>query len=107
MAPKIIPFSFQGGHLFDGVLARVSCVVFQGDLPLEITWTKDGQRISPDDGINISKFDDYSSILTIGSVTPKHTGNYTCDARNHASMSSHTAELIVNGKKTFQKVISK
>ncbi|GAB6030896.1 Down syndrome cell adhesion molecule-like protein 1 [Chamberlinius hualienensis] len=96
MAPKILPFSFQGGHLFEGVLARVSCVVYQGDFPLKLSWTKDGRPISSDVGISITEFDEYSSILTISDVTPAHSGNYTCTAQNHAATAIQTAELIVN-----------
>uniref|UniRef100_T1J6W3 Ig-like domain-containing protein n=2 Tax=Strigamia maritima TaxID=126957 RepID=T1J6W3_STRMM len=95
VAPKIIPFSFQDEHLFEGVLARISCVVYQGDLPLTILWMKDGRPISPDLGITRRDIDDYSSILTIEKVQTTHNGNYTCVVSNDAATVNYTAQLTV------------
>lgn len=97
VAPKIIPFSFQDEHLFEGVLARISCVVYQGDLPLTILWKKDGRPISSDLGISIREIDDYSSILTIEKVETKHNGNFTCVVSNDAATVNYTAQLTVYG----------
>uniref|UniRef100_T1JA71 Down syndrome cell adhesion molecule-like protein Dscam2 n=1 Tax=Strigamia maritima TaxID=126957 RepID=T1JA71_STRMM len=96
VAPKIIPFSFQDDHLFEGVLAQISCVVYQGDLPLEIDWLKDGIPVAADTGLTLRQIDDYSSVLTIGSVQRKHSGNYTCVASNSAASSNFSASLTVN-----------
>lgn len=84
--------------MFEGALARLTCVVYQGDLPLIITWQKDGGPILPSLGINIRKVDIYTSIMTIDHVEAKHGGNYTCTAQNQAASASHTAVLVVNGR---------
>ncbi|GAB6020837.1 Down syndrome cell adhesion molecule-like protein 1 [Chamberlinius hualienensis] len=96
VAPKIVPFAFQGDHVFEGALARLTCVVYQGDLPLKINWMKDGITIPTDLGASIHQIDTYTSILTIDHVELKHGGNYTCIAQNQAAATRHTASLVVN-----------
>ena len=83
--------------MFEGVLAQLSCVVYQGDLPLEIEWLKDGRPIARDMNIITRSLDEYSSILTISQVQKSHGGNYTCLAKNKAAATQHTALLVVNG----------
>ena len=95
-----MPFSFQGDHVFEGALARLTCVVYQGDLPLSISWQKDGISIPPSLGIAVRNVDTYTSILTIDRVESKHGGNYSCFAQNQAASASHTASLVVNGRPT-------
>uniref|UniRef100_T1JP33 Down syndrome cell adhesion molecule-like protein Dscam2 n=1 Tax=Strigamia maritima TaxID=126957 RepID=T1JP33_STRMM len=95
-APKIIPFSFQEDNLIEGVFARVSCVVYQGDLPISISWLKDEQPIHNVNGITIRNIDEFSSILTIDSIQQRHSGNYTCVAENFAATANSTTPLIVN-----------
>lgn len=51
-----------------------------------------------DAAISIRSNDEYSSTLIIDRLEFSHRGNYTCTASNAAGMSSHTAELKVNGK---------
>uniref|UniRef100_T1IM02 Down syndrome cell adhesion molecule-like protein Dscam2 n=1 Tax=Strigamia maritima TaxID=126957 RepID=T1IM02_STRMM len=95
-APKIIPFSFQDDQLFVGVFARVSCVVYQGDLPITIQWSKDNHPLSTLEGVNVRQVDQFSSMLTIEKVQQVHSGNYTCTATNSAASASSTAILVVN-----------
>lgn len=93
-----MPFSFGGDHYFAGVLARVSCVVYQGDLPLVLHWLKDGEPLLSHAGISVLTVDDFTSVLTIDNIQSQHSGNYTCVARNAAAAASHTAQLVVKGK---------
>ncbi|GLG93723.1 Tyrosine-protein phosphatase Lar, partial [Gryllus bimaculatus] len=111
--PKITPFSFAR-DLNVGDRTSVQCVVVTGDLPLSFTWLKDNQgsptstsistststshshsHIPPMD-INIRQYDDFTSALTIGSITWAHSGNYTCHVANDAATVTHTAQLQVN-----------
>uniref|UniRef100_T1JE40 Ig-like domain-containing protein n=1 Tax=Strigamia maritima TaxID=126957 RepID=T1JE40_STRMM len=94
--PKIVPFTFQDGHLLEGMLVRVACVVSRGDLPLNISWFKDNKPMSEDFSISVHKLDDYSSVLSIDPVSKKHDGNYTCIAKNLAGSDSFVAPIIVN-----------
>ena len=55
-------------------------------------------NIKRDSAISIRSNDEYSSTLIIDRLQFSHRGNYTCTASNAAGMSSHTAELKVNGR---------
>ncbi|GAB6020997.1 hypothetical protein CHUAL_003637 [Chamberlinius hualienensis] len=96
--PKIVPFEFQEELLREGMRARLQCVISEGDLPLKVEWLKDGNKITNDLGILVKILDEFSSILTIHSITPKHNGKYTCVASNDAATVTHSAQLSVNGK---------
>ncbi|GAB6020816.1 Down syndrome cell adhesion molecule-like protein 1 [Chamberlinius hualienensis] len=95
VAPKIVPFQFQDESLLEGVFARVSCVVYQGDLPIDVKWSKDGQIIQNINGVNVRTVDDFTSILTIDHVKVEHSGNYSCMANNSAASAVHVAQLVV------------
>uniref|UniRef100_T1IHT8 Down syndrome cell adhesion molecule-like protein Dscam2 n=1 Tax=Strigamia maritima TaxID=126957 RepID=T1IHT8_STRMM len=96
VAPQIVPFSFAHENIYEGVLVRVSCVVFQGDLPLDLTWFKDDVPVTTQSDIKIRVIDEHSSILTINNVSSRHAGKYTCSAKNGAAETNHTAILTVN-----------
>ena len=96
--PKIVPFEFQADLLREGMRARLQCVVSEGDLPLNVTWLKDGEPILSNLGVLVRVLDEFSSILTISSIIPSHNGKYTCVATNRAATVMHSADLSVNGK---------
>uniref|UniRef100_T1JES3 Down syndrome cell adhesion molecule-like protein Dscam2 n=1 Tax=Strigamia maritima TaxID=126957 RepID=T1JES3_STRMM len=96
VAPKIMPFSFQEDLLREGMRARLQCVVSEGDSPITIQWLKDNAVIPPELYIKIQQLDEFSSILNIGHITPKHNGNYTCTAKNAATTAAYSAILNVN-----------
>lgn len=121
--PKITPFSFAR-DLNVGDRTSIQCVVGTGDLPLSFVWLKDDQQIIPSIGsgidngnhkndigivgtlegndgesaITIRQYDDFTSSLSITSVTRSQGGNYTCRVQNDAAMVWHSAILRVNGK---------
>lgn len=122
--PKITPFSFAP-DLNVGDRTGIQCVVGTGDLPLIFTWLKDDQQIIQSIGsgtiesgnhkndmiglvgtvggegesaITIRQYDDFTSSLSITSVTRSQGGNYTCKVQNDAAMVWHSAQLKVNGK---------
>lgn len=111
--PKITPFSFAR-DLNVGDRTSIQCVVVTGDLPLSFAWLKDhysslsattsttsistsstGTTVSTD--ITTRQYDDFTSTLSIGSITRAHSGNYTCRVSNAAATVTHTAQLRVNG----------
>lgn len=75
----------------------MNCLIYLGDLPMDITWLFNGAHINAYTGVSIVKGGKKASILTIDSVHAGHAGNYTCKARNDADSAEYTAELIVNG----------
>uniref|UniRef100_A0A670Y828 DS cell adhesion molecule like 1 n=1 Tax=Pseudonaja textilis TaxID=8673 RepID=A0A670Y828_PSETE len=93
--PLIQPFEFPPASI--GQLLYIPCVVSSGDMPIRITWRKDGQVIVSGSGITIES-KEFMSSLQISSVSLKHNGNYTCIASNAAATISRERQLIVRGK---------
>lgn len=76
----------------------IACVVSSGDMPIRITWRKDGQEIvSGTSGVTIET-KEFMSSLQISKVSLKHNGNYTCIASNDAATVSSERQLIVTGE---------
>ncbi|XP_015430998.1 PREDICTED: Down syndrome cell adhesion molecule-like protein Dscam2 [Dufourea novaeangliae] len=93
--PKISPFTTDR----DFQLAErttLTCSVTRGDLPLSISWLKDGRSMGPSERVSVTNVDQYNSILMIESLSPDHNGNYSCVARNLAAEVSHTQRLVVH-----------
>lgn len=95
--PLIQPFDFPPTSI--GKLMYIACVVSSGDMPIRITWRKDGQEIVPSSGITIDT-KEFMSSLQISKVSLKHNGNYTCIASNDAATVSTERQLTVTGKQT-------
>lgn len=95
--PRIIPFYFEENPLHEGQYAQVNCLVAEGDLPIEIEWTLNGQSLEKFSEISFTKVGKRNSMLTIESVSHLNAGNYTCMARNKAGESAYVTQLQVNG----------
>lgn len=81
-----------------GDRASLTCSVVKGDLPLTITWRKDGRPIDPSQlSMSIKHVDQYNSILVIENLGSDHTGNYSCCVRNLAAEVENSQSLLVNG----------
>lgn len=76
---------------------RLICGVSRGDAPISLRWLKDGEPFPVILAANITLLDQYSSLLSILSLTASHTGDYTCVATNSASEMRYTANLQVKG----------
>ncbi|CAH0547661.1 unnamed protein product [Brassicogethes aeneus] len=94
--PKVSPF-YAEDTLHVGDRASLTCSVTKGDLPLTISWHKDGRTVEPAQLMSITQVDQFTSILVIESLSPDHNGNYSCVVRNLAAEVSHTQQLVVNG----------
>ncbi|XP_024945332.1 Down syndrome cell adhesion molecule-like protein Dscam2 isoform X13 [Cephus cinctus] len=93
--PKISPFTADRDlHL--GERTTLTCSVTRGDLPLSISWLKDGRSMGPSERVTVTNVDQFNSILMIESLSPDHNGNYSCVARNLAAEVSHTQRLVVH-----------
>uniref|UniRef100_A0A671KSR7 Down syndrome cell adhesion molecule-like protein 1 homolog n=1 Tax=Sinocyclocheilus anshuiensis TaxID=1608454 RepID=A0A671KSR7_9TELE len=91
--PLIQPFDFPPTSI--GKLMYIACVVSSGDMPIRITWRKDGQEIvSGTSGVTIET-KEFMSSLQISKVSLQHNGNYTCIASNDAATVSSERQLIV------------
>lgn len=86
------------------------CTVSSGDLPINITWSKDGQPITATNpataGILVNTVADYSSTLLFKSLRLDYRGNYTCVASNDAGTVSHSAIMIIHGKREIRQAVA-
>jgi hypothetical protein len=82
-----------------GDRASLTCSVVKGDLPLTITWRKDGRPIDPSQRMTVTQVDQYNSILVIDHLSADHSGNYSCVVRNSAAEVDNTQALLVNGNR--------
>lgn len=82
-----------------GEAVSVVCTIVKGDLPIDLSWALNGVPIEPGkfSDISVSSTSKRVSLLTIDSVTARHTGEYTCTASNAAGATSYSAQLAVNG----------
>lgn len=102
VSPKVVPFSFEE-PIFAGESAQVTCLVSQGDEPLDISWKlSTPQNISDFSqlGIVTQSLGRRGSTLLIESAESRHRGNYTCVVTNNAAATWFTTTLNVHGKKT-------
>jgi len=76
---------------------RTVCGVSRGDAPLKLIWLKDGEPLPDLLGANVTMLDQYSSLLSIPSLSATHSGEYTCVAKNPAAEIKYTALLQVKG----------
>uniref|UniRef100_A0A182SAI8 Ig-like domain-containing protein n=1 Tax=Anopheles maculatus TaxID=74869 RepID=A0A182SAI8_9DIPT len=95
LPPILLPFEFGEDPSDIHSTTTVSCAVAKGDTPIEINWMFNGSKIFSNDGITITKSGQKMSLLYIESVQARHSGNYTCVARNKAGFVEHTSELKV------------
>lgn len=80
-----------------GEAAQIMCTIRKGDEPMTISWSLKGDVISSDPELSTTMLGTRSSILTITSVSYRHSGTYTCRATNPAGSVTHSSILTVNG----------
>ena len=96
--PQVMPFFFGDEPSNYGDSTAVQCMVFKGDLPLQLHWTLNGQPITNEhSGIRIIKMSPKLSSLSIDAINGQHRGIFKCIATNAAGTAEQMAELIVNG----------
>lgn len=89
-SPEISPFGFPETPL--GAEVRVVCIP---SAKSALAWFKDGHELRHgDDGVNIQEYQGML-VLTIGRVTSKNAGNYTCTGTNEHGIGSFSAFLAV------------
>ena len=94
----LMPLTFGRDVLDEGEFAQLVCIVSKGDEPLQISWALKGDVISSEPSLTTASLGTRTSMLTITSVGYRHSGTYTCTAKNRAGIASQMAELKVNGK---------
>lgn len=81
----------------EGRYVQITCLVSEGDLPVNIQWLFNGKSVRTVPEITSGNLGKRSSFLTIESVLYSNAGNYTCLAENAAGLVHYTIELHVNG----------
>lgn len=94
--PRIEPVHIAN-RIRAGETAQITCLVSQGDSPIDISWSFQGSELSNQKGIYTSKIGKKLSVLMIDPITSLHTGNYTCTVRNPAGTVNYTTSLNVFG----------
>lgn len=84
--------------MFAGQTAQITCLVSDGDLPLDISWSFQGADNFAHLGISTQNLGRKGSSLLIESADSYHQGNYTCTVKNAAATANYTAALNVHGK---------
>ena len=82
--------------------ATVVCSILSGELPIRISWFKDGSDLrSVHPEAETVRLGDFTSSLSISNIQRRHSGNYTCKAAHahltHVS-STFTSPMTVSGK---------
>ena len=95
--PEIVPFSFGFETIDQGKFAQLTCVISSGDMPISITWSLKGDIVSSGPTLTTTMLGTQASMLVISRVDYQHSGVYTCRAENPAGITTHSAELRVNG----------
>ena len=95
--PQILPFTFGQGVIKEGQLRQLLCTVVQGDEPISIKWSLQGEDLGPGPDLTTTQLGSRTSLLMISEVNYRHTGTYTCTASNPAGSSMYSAELKVTG----------
>lgn len=92
-----MPFDFGEDSVNEGDGVSAQCTVSKGDYPLNITWYLNNKPASSFEGILINRVSKRVSSLSIDYVLERHSGNYTCVAKNEATFDSFTTILAVRG----------
>nr|XP_018916966.1 PREDICTED: Down syndrome cell adhesion molecule-like protein Dscam2 isoform X2 [Bemisia tabaci] len=91
--PEIAPFQFPA-NLREGNRAHVSCSITSGDLPITVTWRKDGLPLPQDNEVQ-EHMQEFASTLSFSHLRARHTGLYTCIISNAAASTNFTADLVI------------
>lgn len=102
--PRIVPFEFES-PIFAGQAAQVTCLVSQGDLPMDISWSFQASHLSSQNGISTTKIGFKASLLLVDPANWGHSGNYTCSVRNPVGIVNYTATLEIHGIYSYSDLI--
>lgn len=99
--PQIVPFAYEDViNMGDSI--DLFCQIQKGDRPVKVHWSF--ERSSGESGFDqmqpqmrTNRISGKTSMLSIPSASPAHTGRYTCIASNLAGTTTYSVDLTVNG----------
>lgn len=83
--------------MFAGQATQVTCMVSEGDIPLDISWLFQGFDLITSRGLSVMKVGSKASVLIIDPAHSTHSGNYTCIVENPAGIAEYTTQLDIHG----------
>ncbi|XP_044571455.1 Down syndrome cell adhesion molecule-like protein Dscam2 isoform X7 [Drosophila ananassae] len=98
--PQIVPFAYEDViNMGDSI--DLFCQIQKGDRPVKVHWSF--ERSSGESGFDqmqpqmrTNRISGKTSMLSIPSASPAHTGRYTCIASNLAGTTTYSVDLTVN-----------
>ncbi|XP_070134554.1 cell adhesion molecule Dscam1 isoform X4 [Drosophila bipectinata] len=98
--PQIVPFAYDDViNMGDSI--DLFCQIQKGDRPIKVHWSF--ERSSGESGFDqmqpqmrTNRISGKTSMLSIPSASPAHTGRYTCIASNQAGTTTYSVDLTVN-----------
>jgi len=69
--PKIGRFSFLSDQE-EGLRNQLNCMVTSGDLPMTVTWLKDGSHLQHDSDMSVKQTSEFSSVSSSFSMNLNH-----------------------------------
>ncbi|XP_039148160.1 Down syndrome cell adhesion molecule-like protein Dscam2 isoform X23 [Drosophila simulans] len=98
--PQIVPFAYED-LINMGDSIDLFCQIQKGDRPIKVHWSF--ERSAGDYGFDqvqpqmrTNRISDKTSMISIPSASPAHTGRYTCIASNRAGTTTYSVDLTVN-----------
>ncbi|XP_043063998.1 Down syndrome cell adhesion molecule-like protein Dscam2 isoform X2 [Drosophila ficusphila] len=98
--PQIVPFAYDD-LINMGDSIDLFCQIQKGDRPIKVHWSF--ERSAGDSGFDqlqpqmrTNRISGKTSMLSIPSASPAHTGKYTCIASNAAGTTTYSVDLTVN-----------
>lgn len=89
----------------NGDTVSIQCTIAGGDLPVQVTWMLNDRPLEPYMEIVTQKQGKRINMLMIESVSDVHAGNYTCIAENAAGIAHHSSELVVIGRRHWNRML--
>nr|XP_032292760.1 Down syndrome cell adhesion molecule-like protein Dscam2 isoform X7 [Drosophila virilis] len=101
--PQIVPFPYED-VINTGDSIDLFCQIQKGDRPIKVHWSfersasdsdaSDSDMLQPQ--MRTNRISSKTSMLSIQSASPAHTGTYTCIASNAAGTTRYGVNLTVN-----------
>eukprot|EP00095_Tigriopus_kingsejongensis_P001845 maker-scaffold10_size831480-snap-gene-7.22 protein:Tk01845 transcript:maker-scaffold10_size831480-snap-gene-7.22-mRNA-1 annotation:"down syndrome cell adhesion molecule-like protein" len=94
VSPQILPFNVPT-RLQRGDRLSLTCTVFKGNQPLDLSWLVDDHSLQ-DPAMKSIRIDEFTSMLSIPSLSHAHNGNYSCLAANEAGEARYSQPITVH-----------
>lgn len=65
---------------------------------MAVSWARDGVAVVETESLKVQRIDEVTSLLSITGLAARHSGNYSCQARNAVAVATAAARLTVQGR---------